>query len=46
MLRVVSEIESICDGCYNVGRTIVRRNENKVVYTEEMHNNVQHDESC
>ncbi len=41
MLRVVSEIESICDGCYNIGRTIVRRNENKVVYTEEMHNNIQ-----
>jgi len=41
MLRVVSEIESVCDGCYNIGRTIVRRNENKVVYTEEMHNNIQ-----
>ncbi len=41
MLRVVSEIESVCDGSHNIGRTLVRRNENKVVYTEEMHNNIQ-----
>lgn len=41
MLRVVSEIESVCDGSHNIGRTIVRRNENKVAYTEEMDNNIQ-----
>ncbi len=41
MLRVVSEIESVCDGSHNIGRTIVRRNENKIVYTEEMKDNIQ-----
>lgn len=41
MLRVVSEIESVSDGCYNIARTIVRKNENNAVYTKEMHDNIQ-----
>lgn len=30
MLRIISEIESIADGCYNVAKTISRRNQNHV----------------
>lgn len=41
MMRVVSEIESVSDGCYNIARTIVRRNESNVVYTKEMDENIQ-----
>lgn len=41
MLRVVSEIESVSDGCYNIARTVVRRNENNAVYTKEMDENIQ-----
>jgi len=41
MMRVVSEIESVSDGCYNIARTVVRRNENNAVYTKEMDENIQ-----
>lgn len=41
MLRVVSEIESVSDGCYNIARTVVRRNESSIVYTKEMDENIQ-----
>ncbi len=40
MLRVVSEIESVGDGCYNIARTIVRKRDNKAVYTKEMDANI------
>ena len=40
MLRVVSEIESVSDGCYNIARTLVRKNENNSVYTKEMDANI------
>ncbi|MEA4986151.1 hypothetical protein SDC9_45133 [bioreactor metagenome] len=41
MMRVVSEIESVSDGCYNIARTVVRRNESSIVYTKEMDENIQ-----
>lgn len=40
MLRVVSEIESVSDGCHNIARTIVRKGENNSVYTKEMNDNI------
>ena len=40
MLRVISEIESVADGCYNIARTIVRRRDDKSVYTAEMNENI------
>jgi len=40
MLRVVSEIESVSDGCYNIARTIVRKRDDKAVYTKEMDANI------
>ncbi len=40
ILRMVSEIESIGDSCYNMARIIKRRNEDKSVYTEAMNENV------
>ena len=40
LLRVVSEIESIGDGCYNIARTILRKNNDTAVYTKEMNDNV------
>lgn len=40
MLRVVSEIESVSDGCYNLARTILRKREDKSVYTKDMDANV------
>ena len=36
MLRSVSEIESVGDSCYNLARTIKRRNENRVTFTPEL----------
>ena len=32
MLRIISEIESIADGCYNVGKTLNRKNQNHVKF--------------
>ena len=34
MLRIVSEIESIADGCYNVAKTLGRKNEFHVEFNE------------
>jgi phosphate:Na+ symporter len=34
MLRIISEIESIADSCFNVAKTIERKNTNKVVFDE------------
>ena len=41
MLRVVSEIESVSDGCHNIARTIMRKNDNKSVYTQPMMENIE-----
>lgn len=41
ILRMVSEIESIGDSCYNMARIIKRRNEDKSEYTEQMNANVE-----
>lgn len=40
MLRVISEIESVSDGCHNIARTIARKQENNAIYTSEMDNNI------
>lgn len=40
MLRVISEVESISDSCYNMARVIRRRHDDKVEYAEDMRNNV------
>lgn len=34
MLRIISEIESIADSCYNVGRTLGRRDQSHVQFNE------------
>ena len=36
MLRIISEIESIADGCYNVGRTVSRQHQNHVEFDESI----------
>lgn len=40
-LRIISEIESVADSCYNLARTIQRRNNNKYVFTEEINTNIE-----
>ncbi|MDR1602806.1 MAG: Na/Pi cotransporter family protein [Tannerella sp.] len=42
MLRGISEIESIGDSCYNLARTVKRRNGAKVTFTEEQNHCVEH----
>ena len=34
MLRIISEIESIADGCFNVAKTLTRKNQNHVTFDE------------
>ena len=41
MLRVVSEIESVGDGCFNLAKTIKRKRDDKSVYTPEMDANIE-----
>ena len=36
MLRIVSEIESIADGCYNVAKTVDRKNHNHVEFNDNV----------
>ena len=36
MLRIISEIESIADGCFNVAKTLVRKNENHVKFADSV----------
>jgi len=36
MLRIISEIESIADGCFNVAKTTVRRNANHVKFDAQI----------
>ncbi|HOJ65429.1 MAG TPA: Na/Pi cotransporter family protein [Paludibacteraceae bacterium] len=40
MLKVISEIESIGDSCYNLARTIKRKKDDKAEYTKEMDDNL------
>lgn len=40
MLRVVSEIESVSDGCNNIARSIVRKRDDKATYTNDMDANI------
>lgn len=40
MLRVVSEIESVSDGCYNIARAILRKRDDKSIYNPEMDANI------
>ena len=41
MLRVISEIESVGDGCFNLAKTIRRKREDKSDYTPEMNSNIE-----
>jgi phosphate:Na+ symporter len=41
MLRVVSEIESVSDGCHNIARTIMRKRDNSSQYTKELNENIE-----
>lgn len=36
MLRIVSEIESIADSCYNVAKTLTRKNQNHVEFDKDV----------
>lgn len=36
MLRIVSEIESIADGCFNIAKTLQRKNQNHVEFNENV----------
>lgn len=40
-LRVISEIESIADSCYNLARTIQRRKQQPEKFTEDINGNVE-----
>ncbi len=41
MLRVVSEIESTADSCFNLARIIMRKRDDKAAYTQQMDENMQ-----
>ncbi len=40
MLREISELESICDSCYNLARTIDRKHKGKEDFTEEQYKHI------
>ncbi len=40
LLREISEIESIGDSCFNMSRTLLRKAEKKVVFTDEVDKNI------
>ena len=40
MLNIVSEIESIADSCYNLARTMVRKHDASVVFSDNVADNV------
>lgn len=40
MIKLVSELESIGDACYNLGRTLNHRRESKLEYTKEQQSNI------
>lgn len=40
LLRVISEIESIGDSCFNLARIIARKRDDKSIYTRDMNDNI------
>jgi phosphate:Na+ symporter len=40
MLRVISEIESIADSCYNLAKAVKRRNDGKSVFTDNQDHSI------
>ncbi|MDE6116327.1 MAG: Na/Pi symporter, partial [Duncaniella sp.] len=40
MLRIDSEIESIADCCYGIAKILIRRQENRVDFNEEIYHNI------
>jgi phosphate:Na+ symporter len=40
MLNIVSEIESIADSCYNIGRSLVRKQQNHVEFDQSNYENI------
>ena len=40
MLRVISEIESVGDSCYNLARIILRKKEDKSIYNNDLNANI------
>jgi phosphate:Na+ symporter len=40
MMKLVSELESIGDSCYNLGRTLNHKREKKLEYTPEQYSNI------
>lgn len=42
MLREISEIESICDSCYNIARVINRKFKSREPFTPELTDNISH----
>jgi phosphate:Na+ symporter len=40
MLRIISEIESIADSCYNLSKAVKRRNDGKSVFTDNQNHNI------
>ena len=40
MLRVISEIESIGDGCHNIARTVQRKRNDALEYPKELDDNI------
>jgi len=42
MYKAISEIESISDSCFNVAKTLLRKRENKLIFSNEMQANIHH----
>ncbi|MCC8037843.1 MAG: Na/Pi cotransporter family protein [Bacteroidales bacterium] len=40
LLRIVSEIESIADSCYGISKTLIRKQENKAPFNDEIYSNI------
>ncbi|MDX9929862.1 MAG: Na/Pi cotransporter family protein [Bacteroidales bacterium] len=40
MFKIIDEIESIADSCYNIMRTIERKGESKSTFTQDQRNNI------
>jgi len=42
MFKIIDEIESIADCCYNIMRTLNRKRESKATFTQDQRNNINH----
>lgn len=40
LIRITSEIESVADCCYGIGKIMVRKNESHADFNEEIHHNI------